>query len=557
MLTYGSYIAGRESFSDEWTYTVRASAMLDDVIGSIRVKRDLDQGRMPAEQAPGSVVGRCAVADRHDVDAALAAAAGAVRPWAARPLRDRLRFVTELHRLTREKHDDIVEMLVAEGHPRALARWEVSGIVVNTSPETVEFLAGQLEQHIPAGERRFTVRRVADGVVCLNPPQNATLANAMLGAWALAAGNALVVRAPRSAPLGVLHAMHELVVPALERAGAPAEVLSVVCSDAPQTLQQWLESPLVDDIMYFGGSEQGVAFGAECVRHGKKPVLELAGNDICVVWRDADLDLAATALAEAFYGSGQICMVPNCAVVHPDIAGELLDKLTERVRGIRPGMPEDPGVLLSPVRRTDAFQEVLDEALDLGAQLVSGGRRLDVDGTPNEVGGLFLEPTVVRVDGLKRSRLLRAVREETFFPLLPVVVPDRAPDAELMEQIVEFTDANPYGLRNSLWARDHEVIDAFVAGVRGGGLLKVNDSHIGFLPVLPTHGGTGLTGGPCGEANYPALRTSHLQGVSVAAGIDPSGAVFADADAGSPAGSYADTDADAPADSDADARETP
>ncbi|MFJ4526307.1 aldehyde dehydrogenase family protein [Streptomyces sp. NPDC088810] len=527
MLTYGSYIAGRETFSDEWTYTVRASAMLEDVIGSLRIKRDLDRGRMPAELAPASVVGRCSVGDHHDVEAALAAAAGAVRSWAATPLRYRLRFVTELHRLTREKHDAIVEMLVAEGHPRALARWEVSGILVNTGPQTRDFLATQMEQHVTAGERQFTLRRVADGVVCLNPPQNATLANAMLGAWALAAGNALVVRAPRSAPLGVLYAMHELVVPALERAGAPPEVLSVVCSDAPQTLRQWLNSPLVDDIMYFGGSEQGVAFGAECVRHGKKPVLELAGNDICVVWRDADLDLAATALAEAFYGSGQICMVPNCAVVHPDVADALLDRLRERVRRIRPGLPEEPGVLLSPVRRTDAFQEVLEEALELGAQLVTGGRRLDVDGTHNEVSGLFLEPTVIRTDGLKRSRVLRAVREETFFPLLPVVVPDRAPDAELTEQIVEFTNTNPYGLRNSLWARDPEVIRGFVAGVRGGGLLKVNDSHIGFLPVLPTHGGTGLTGGPGGEANYPALRTSHLQGVSVAAGIDPATAVFA------------------------------
>ncbi|PKW11911.1 Acyl-CoA reductase [Streptomyces sp. 1222.5] len=529
MLTYGSYIGGNQTYSGEWTHTVRASAMLDDVIGSIRTKRDLDRGRLPADRAPESVIGRCAVGDHHDVEAALAAASAAVRTWAATPLRHRLRFVAELHRLTREKHDDIVEMLVAEGHPRALARWEVSGILVNTREDTRDFLATQLEQHIDAGERRFTLRRVADGVVCLNPPQNATLANAMLGAWALAAGNALVVRAPRSAPLGVLHAMHELVVPALEHAGAPPEVLSVVCSDAPQTLQQWLNSPLVDDIMYFGGSEQGVAFGAECVRHGKKPVLELAGNDTCVVWRDADLDLAAAALAEAFYGSGQICMVPNCAVVHPDVADELLHKLGELARRIRPGMPEEPDVLLSPVRRTDAFQEVLGEALDRGARLVCGGRRLDVDGTPNEVSGMFLEPTVIRVDGLKSARDLRAVREETFFPLLPVVVPD-ASDADLLEQVVEFTDANQYGLRNSLWARDPEVVRAFVAGVRSGGLLKVNDSHIGFLPVLPTHGGTGLTGGPGGEANYPALRTSHLQGVSVATGIDPAGAVFAGTD---------------------------
>jgi hypothetical protein len=77
-----------------------------------------------------------------------------------------------------------------------------------------------------------------------------------------------------------------------------------------------------------------------------------------------------------------------------------------------------------------------------------------------------------------------------------------------------------------LWTSDDALIDEFVARVTNGGVLKVNDSHIGFLPFLPTHGGTGLTGGAFGEANYPMLRTSHLQGVSVATGIRPRDAVF-------------------------------
>ncbi|MDQ3789186.1 MAG: aldehyde dehydrogenase, partial [Actinomycetota bacterium] len=84
----------------------------------------------------------------------------------------------------------------------------------------------------------------------------------------------------------------------------------------------------------------------------------------------------------------------------------------------------------------------------------------------------------------------------------------------------------PYGLRNSLWARDERVVERFVAHTGNGGVLKVNDSHIGFLPWLPTHGGTGLTGGAFGEANYPVLRSAHLQGVSVATGVRPRDAVF-------------------------------
>ncbi|MFF0777725.1 aldehyde dehydrogenase family protein [Streptomyces sp. NPDC003720] len=526
MLSYGSYIAGVEQPARQWVYTLRSSAMLRDFFGAVRLKRSLERGRIAPEEAGVEVVGRSAVADQDDMAVALRRAAAAVDEWAAVPAATRMRVVAEFHALVAEKHDALVELMIAEGHPRSLARWEAAGMLAATGPATRDFLSGQLEHRVRDGARELRVRRVADGVVCLNPPQNATVANALLGIWALAAGNALVVRAPRSAPLGVMYALRELVAPALERVGAPAAALSVLCCEAGATLRQWLASPLVDDIMYFGGSEQGIAFGAECVAAGKKPVLELAGNDVCVVWHDADLDLAAEALSEAFYGSGQICMVPNCAVVHPRVADELLAKLAARAAAIRPGPPEEPGALLSPVLRTDRFHEVLRQAEAAGAEIVCGGRRLDVDGRPDEVRGLFLEPTVIRVDGLKGARDLDAVRHETFFPLLPVVVPEEASDGELLAQVTDFVNSNEYGLRNSLWTGDEETAERFLSRLRNGGLVKVNDSHIGFLPVLPTHGGTGLTGGPGGEANYPLLRTSHLQGVSVARGVRPSEAVF-------------------------------
>jgi acyl-CoA reductase-like NAD-dependent aldehyde dehydrogenase len=242
-----------------------------------------------------------------------------------------------------------------------------------------------------------------------------------------------------------------------------------------------------------------------------------------VVWADADLDAAVEALTECFYGSGQICMVPNQVVVHPAIADELLAKLAAAAADIRPGYPDDPAVLLSPVLRSERFFAFVRDALVRGAQLVHGARRLEVDGTVSDTGP-FLEPTVLRVDGLTRCREIDAVRLETFFPLLPVIVPEDGPD--LLDRVLTYVNSNPYGLRNSLWSADDATIDEFVARVTNGGVLKVNDSHIGFLPFLPTHGGTGLTGGAFGEANYPMLRTSHLQGVSVATGIRPRDAVF-------------------------------
>ncbi|MFC9244734.1 aldehyde dehydrogenase family protein [Streptomyces sp. NPDC057136] len=527
--TYLSYVDGKSIPSAEWVYVLDAAALLDDAFASLTLKRKLEQGRITGGQLPPTIVGRIAKADRETIEYALQAAARATREWSAVSLDVRLDQVgTLLHERLAERAEEITRILVKEGHPLALARWQVSGMLECFGPESLGFYRSQMLQEFRHGAREISVRRQPDGVVCLNPPQNAPLSSALLGVTSIFAGNALVVRAPRSAPLGVMYVLHEVVAPVLEEVGAPPGTLSVVCGDPAPMLNAWLDSPHVDDIMYFGSSENGIRFQERCVAAGKKPILELAGNDVVVVWKDADVSLAAEALTESFYGSGQLCMIPNQVIAHPDIAGPLTAELARQAALVRPGHAGDEGVLLTPVLRNEKFFSCLDDALTSGAELVCGGHAMQLDGT-RDSSGIFLEPTVVLVRGLDRAREVRAVRHETFFPLLPVVVAERADgeDDELLERFIDWVNTNEYGLRNSLWADDRAVIDRFTSRVTKGGLLKVNDSHIGFLPYLPTHGGTGLTGGVFGEANYPILRTSHVQGVSVAAqGLRPREAVF-------------------------------
>ncbi|MGW2866076.1 aldehyde dehydrogenase family protein [Streptomyces sp. NPDC001205] len=520
-------MAGRSVPGEEWVYVVDAAALLDDAFTSLTLKRKLEKGWTPIGPLPDCVVARVAKASAATVEEALSAAAGAAAEWGAMPLDVRLDEVcTRLRERIAERTDEIIEVLVQEGHPLALARWEVSGMLQCWSPESIAFYHSQMIQEFRHGVREISVRRRPDGVVCLNPPQNAPMASALLGVYSIFAGNALVVRAPRSGPLGVMYALQELVAPVLDEVGAPPGTLGVVCGDPGPMLNTWLASEHVDDIMYFGASESGLRFQERCIAAGKKPILELAGNDIVTVWKDADVELAAEALTEGFYGSGQLCMIPNQVVAHPEVADALVAELVRQAQRIRPGRAADEGVLLTPVLRNEKFFACLDDALAHGAELVCGGHAMQLDGA-RDANGIFLEPTVVRVDGLAQARRVQAVRHETFFPLLPVVVAEPAPDEELLASFIDFVNTNWYGLRNSLWARDRAVVDRFVARVTEGGLLKVNDSHIGFLPYLPSHGGTGLTGGVFGEANYPMLRTTHVQGVSVApGGIRPRDAVF-------------------------------
>ena len=503
---------------------MRASDLLADFLPNLKLKRELERGARDDGAAHTAVVARCALTPESQLHEALVSARAAAAQWGAFPIEKRIEFVGRVHDAILRRRDEFVDVLVAEGHPRTLAEWELAGVLQGTSPETLRLWRRQMCEEQQIGPRRIALVRKPDGVVVLSPPQNAAASNSGLGLPVLAAGNALVVKAPRSCAYGVMFLWRDIVAPILEEFGAPRGTLSLVCGAPDEILDHWLNSPLVDDIFFFGGSDRGVQVGIDAVARGKKAVLELAGNDGCVVWKDADLDRAAEALTESFFGSGQICMVPKYAVVHPAIADALLARLTSLAAKIRPGYPEDPDVLLSPVLRTDKYFEYLAEATAAGARVLTGGHRVEVDGTSSETGP-FVAPTVVRVDGLDDARRLAAVREETFFPLLPVVVPTDDHDG-LLDEVIAFVNANRYGLRNSVWTTDPDVIETVTTRITNGGLLKVNDSHIGFVPCLSTHGGTGLTGGPYGELNYPLLRTSHLQGISVAEGVQPRSAVF-------------------------------
>jgi acyl-CoA reductase-like NAD-dependent aldehyde dehydrogenase len=525
LLSYPCYIGDKDIEGSGWVYTVSSRSLLEDVFTSVSLKRDLEQDPDSAAARHPYVVGRCALVGEADIDAATEAAAAASREWSAVPLADRL----QLGALVREQlllhQDTLLDIMVAEAHPRRLARWELTSLLRVFSDENLSWYAQQMHTEFRHGPRQLIVRRRADGVVCINPPQNAPAPSSGLAVLALMAGNTVVVRAPRSIALSTMYLLRELVAPLLAQFGAPAGTLNVICGNPRQILDRWLAHPLVDDIFYFGGSEEGLRFERECVARGKKPILELAGNDGLVVWKDAKIELAAQAVAETFYGSGQICMAPNYVLVHPGVADELLAAVRHQLTSVRPGFPDDEGVLLSPVRRSERFFALLGQALSAGAELVCGGQRMEVDGTASETG-MFLQPTIVRVDGMRGARNLDIVRHETFFPLLPVIVASPASDEELLDDMIEFVESNEYGLRNSLWSDSPAVVRRFVADVANCGLLKVNDSHIGFVPYLPSHGGTGLTGGVFGEANYPMLKTSHLQGVSISDGVPPSTAAF-------------------------------
>ncbi|WP_327063516.1 aldehyde dehydrogenase family protein [Kitasatospora purpeofusca] len=522
--TYPVLLGGVSVPGEGWVHWPRSSTMLHDTYDVLALKARLDHGRArPGDDTDPRLAGRVARSTPAQADTALSLARAAQPSWARVPLERRLAFVSAFHDLLRDRAEEFTAVLVAEGHPVRVAGWALAAALNLTHPGTLEHARSAMVWEGAQAGRRVRLVRKPDGVVCLDPARNAPLLTALAGVPTLGAGNALIVNAPPSVPLSVAYVFHTMVAPLLTRFEAPPGTLSMLCAPARPVLRTWLASPDCDDIFFFGGSRQGAELTRSCLEYGKKPVMELAGNDALVVWRDADLPQAAEAALERYQGSGQLCLAPKFTLVHPAVAQEFTALLRSRVEALRVGPPEDPDVVLTPVIKRAECQDVLDDAVAKGAELLCGGELVDVHSKPSRRGP-FVRPVLLRVGDLRAAAQMRAVAEETFFPLMCVIAPQDtasdtpADDEGLLETFLAFVNANRYGLRNSLWARDPHVIERFTDEVTNGGVLKVNDSHIATLPVLPIIGGTGLSGGVFGEANIPFLRTTRLQGISIGTG---------------------------------------
>ena len=61
MRSYSSYIAGSDIPSEAWVYTVRSSALLDDFMPNLRLKRELERGTRSDGESFPAVAARCAL----------------------------------------------------------------------------------------------------------------------------------------------------------------------------------------------------------------------------------------------------------------------------------------------------------------------------------------------------------------------------------------------------------------------------------------------------------------------------------------------------------------
>ncbi|XP_035830512.1 succinate-semialdehyde dehydrogenase, mitochondrial isoform X2 [Helianthus annuus] len=307
---------------------------------------------------------------------------------------------------------------------------------------------------------------------------------------ALACGCTVVIKPSELTPLTALAAA-ELAL----QSGIPPGVLNVVMGDPPSIGDSLLESTQVRKITFTGSTGVGKKLMAGASETVKKVSLELGGNAPCIIFDDADLELAVKgSLSTKFNNTGQQCVCTNRILVQEGIYDRFINAYSNAVQNLKVGNGLSEGVTQGPLINEAAVMKVdslVQDAISKGAKVIMGGKR-------HSLGFSFYEPTII---GDVRNEMPIA-REEVFGPVAPII---RFKTEEEAIQIANDTNSGlaAYAFTNCI-QRSWRVSEALEYGMVG-----VNEGSIS-TEVAPFGGykqsGLGREGSKYGLDDYLEIK---------------------------------------------------
>lgn len=287
---------------------------------------------------------------------------------------------------------------------------------------------------------------------------------------ALAAGNAVVLKPSEMTPFSAVY-MAQLAV----RAGLPAGLVNVVLGDGPTTGTALTGHREIAKVSFTGSTRAGSAIMENIARTGVKPMtLELGGKSPQIVFADADLEKAATAIAGSVtFNAGQACVAGTRLIVERSVADRLTAAILEKMKAVRPGPTWDDATQYSPViseRQRARVDGIVRAAVEAGGKCLTGGRTMDCP-------GYFYEPTLI----LDVDRANPAIIEEIFGPVLTVQT------FETEEEALALSTHPTYGLASGLFTADLSRTVRFARKLEAG-TVWVNRYSRSRDHILPTGG---------------------------------------------------------------------
>ena len=447
--------------------------------------------------ATGEVIDEIAVDSSESLRQKFQALVQAQPLWNKVLLKERIEILKIFNTLLQENSERLAGVLTSEvGKPLQQSRNEI-----NAARARISWLTDHATRYL--SDETMLLEEGLEEKICYEPL--GVICN--ISAWnypylvgvnvfvpALLAGNAVMYKPSEYATLTALE-----IEKLLKEAGVPQHIFQVALG-AREVGELLLTLPF--DGYFFTGSYKTGKYIYEKVAPRMIPCqCELGGKDPLYVAGDVeDIKAVAAGTADgAFYNNGQSCCSVERIYVHENIYDAYVDEFIKEVRSWKIGSPVDEGNYIGPLSRREqpAFlEQQVDDALQKGATLLTGGKRINGK-------GYFFEPTVLtNVD-----HTMTIMREESFGPVIGIMKVNND------EEAVELMKDTEYGLTASVYSSSKTRAENILQQINTGtGYWNCCDRVSAALPWSGRkHSGFGITLSHAGLRAFTKPKAFHLR----------------------------------------------
>jgi len=432
---------------------------------------------------PSQAVGRVAAASEREADMALETATKAFEGWSRTAPEARARVLLRAAAIMRRRKFELLAWEVYEGGKP----WAEADAQFAEAIDFLEYYAREMLRlkdgveiySVPGEESRYFYQPMGVGVI-IAPWNFPTAILTGMSSAAIVAGNTIVMK-----PSEFTSVLGAKTMEIFEEAGAPEGVVNFVPGYGSEMGDYLVKDERTRFISFMGSMKTGLRINElaarqiENQRWVKRVITEMGGKDAMIIDDSADLDAAAADIVASAYGyAGQKCSAASRAILHSDVHDEVLQKVVEKARALKLGVPESPDVNMGPVISEPQFEKVTSY-IRLGK---NEGERLLGDDPGDPERGYFVPPTLFEVEPDAR-----VAREEIFGPVLSVI------EARDFDDALRIANDNPYGLTGGVYSKNRDHLELARQELNAGNVYfnrKITGALVGVQPF----GGFGMSG---------------------------------------------------------------
>lgn len=433
--------------------------------------------------AGGGTVAEIAAAGPTEARRALAAADETKAELRQTTVVERAKWCEAIAERILDRTDTFTETIVREaGKPISSARGEVEqaskrferaaeearGIVAKG-----EFREGSTEGH--EGWQAIVKHEPIGTVLCITPYNYPLATTALQVAPALAAGNSVLLK-PASMTSISAAILAEVVASVDE---IPDGAFNFVPGPASEIGDVLAGDDRINAIAMTGSSNAGnhIASMSGMVNLH----MELGGNAPAIVFEDADLnDAAGNCTKGSLKYAGQRCSAISRILAQESIHDTLVETLDNEMNEWQAGDLFDTNTAFGPLiseDQADWVEELVNDAIEKGADLVRGGNRTAPEDVPETLGSQFFEPTLLA----NVPHDARIVTEEQFGPIAVVT------SFQDQEEAIEIANESDLALDAAVFTSDYDRAMT-VANRVDAGAVRINGAPSHGLGDIPFGG---------------------------------------------------------------------